>query len=64
MAHPNSATSEWFFNLADNSANLDLQNEGFTVFGQIITEGDDGVETLATLRRYRNMSRLVCRRFE
>jgi len=39
----NSATSSWFFNLADNSANrtnavenLDQQNGGFTVFGQVI----------------------------
>ncbi len=33
---PNSATNQWFFNLGDNSANLDQQNGGFTVFGQII----------------------------
>ncbi len=33
---PNSASSEWFFNLGDNSANLDSQNGGFTVFGQVI----------------------------
>jgi cyclophilin family peptidyl-prolyl cis-trans isomerase len=39
---PNSATSEWFFNLADNSANLDLQNDGFTAFGQVIA-GDIAV---------------------
>jgi len=32
---PNSATSQWFLNLADNSANLDVQNGGFTVFGSI-----------------------------
>ncbi len=32
---PNSATSQWFFNLADNSSNLDNQNGGFTVFGKI-----------------------------
>jgi cyclophilin family peptidyl-prolyl cis-trans isomerase len=33
---PDTATSEWFFNLADNSANLDNQNGGFTVFGRVI----------------------------
>ncbi len=31
----NSATSEWFFNVADNRSNLDDQNGGFTVFGQV-----------------------------
>lgn len=37
---PNSATSQWFFNLADNSGNLDSQNGGFTVFGQVLSEED------------------------
>ena len=32
---PNSATDQFFFNLADNSANLDKQNGGFTVFGAV-----------------------------
>jgi uncharacterized protein (TIGR03437 family) len=32
---PNSATNQWFFNLGDNTANLNNQNGGFTVFGQI-----------------------------
>jgi len=32
---PDSATSQWFINLADNSTNLDNQNGGFTVFGQV-----------------------------
>ncbi len=33
--NPNSATNQWFFNLGDNSANLNNQNGGFTVFGRI-----------------------------
>ena len=38
---PNSASSSWFFNLRNNASstnideNLDMQNGGFTVFGQI-----------------------------
>lgn len=39
---PNSATSQWFVNLADNSrnpANLDQQNGGFTVFGRVLYNG-------------------------
>jgi len=41
---PNSATSQWFWSLADNSANLDNQNGGFTVFGRLL-----GASDLATL---------------
>lgn len=33
---PNSATSQFFFNLVDNSANLDFQNGGFTVFARVV----------------------------
>jgi cyclophilin family peptidyl-prolyl cis-trans isomerase len=35
---PNSATSQFFFNLADNSASLDnpTNSGGFTVFGQVV----------------------------
>jgi cyclophilin family peptidyl-prolyl cis-trans isomerase len=32
---PNSATSQWFINLSDNSTNLDNQNGGFTVFARV-----------------------------
>ena len=34
--NPDSATSQWFFNLADNSTNLNTQNGGFTVFGRLL----------------------------
>ncbi|WP_370979776.1 peptidylprolyl isomerase [Agaribacterium sp. ZY112] len=44
---PDSATSGWFINLADNSSNLDRQNGGFTAFGEVV-EGDyEVVEALA-----------------
>jgi peptidyl-prolyl cis-trans isomerase A (cyclophilin A) len=36
---PDSATSQWFVNLADNSENLDNQNGGFTVFGRVLGDG-------------------------
>ncbi len=37
---PNSATDQFFFNLANNSSNLDNQNGGFTVFGKLSTIKD------------------------
>jgi peptidyl-prolyl cis-trans isomerase A (cyclophilin A) len=43
---PDSATSQFFFNLADNSANLDNQNGGFTVFATV-AEGQDVVDAMA-----------------
>lgn len=46
---PDSATSEWFINLADNSGNLDNQNGGFTVFGQVTGNGMDVIDTIAAL---------------
>lgn len=47
---PNSATSEWFFNVSDNSANLDNQNGGFTAFGQVTAEGMAIVDQINNLR--------------
>ena len=46
---PDSATNQWFVNLADNSANLDSQNGGFTVFGRVIDNGMDVVDAIAAL---------------
>lgn len=45
---PNSATSGFFFNLADNSSNLDNQNGGFTVFANV-TVGLDVVDAMAAV---------------
>lgn len=46
---PNSATSQWFINLADNSTNLDNQNGGFTVFGQVTQSGMAVMDIIASL---------------
>lgn len=40
--NPNSATSQFFFNLANNTS-LDTMNGGFTVFGRIAGERDQSV---------------------
>ncbi len=47
-----SATSQFFFNLADNSQNLDNQNGGFTVFGRVLGDGMDTVDAIAALPIY------------
>ncbi len=36
---PDSATSQWFINLSDNSEYLDNQNGGFTVFARVVGNG-------------------------
>ena len=49
---PNSATSEWFINLADNGGspnNLDSANGGYTVFGRVLDSGMDIVDAIANL---------------
>lgn len=48
----NSATSQFFINLADNSANLDVQNGGFTVLGQVIGDGMAVVDAIAGITRF------------
>jgi cyclophilin family peptidyl-prolyl cis-trans isomerase len=51
---PNSATSEFFFNLNDNSANLDNQNGGFTVFGYVVDGGMPVIDALSDSVQYSN----------
>ncbi len=47
--NPNSATSQWFINLADNSSTLDSQNGGYTVFGEISAGSMSVVDAIAGL---------------
>jgi cyclophilin family peptidyl-prolyl cis-trans isomerase len=46
----NSATSQFFINLADNTQ-LDTVDEGFTVFGEVVLEDMPVVEAIGTLPR-------------
>lgn len=45
---PDSATSQWFVNLEDNTA-LDSMDGGFTVFARVLGDGMDVVDAIATL---------------
>ena len=49
---PDSGTSEWFINLADNSSSLDGSSDGgpFTVFGKVIYNGMSVVNAIAALQ--------------
>ena len=44
---PNSATSEFFISLANNAANLNNQNEGFTVFARVAGNGMTVADAIA-----------------
>jgi cyclophilin family peptidyl-prolyl cis-trans isomerase len=48
-AGPNTATSQWFFNVTDNTVNLDNQNGGFTVFGEVVGNGMDVIDAISAL---------------
>jgi len=49
---PDSATSQFFFSLADNSTILDAQNGGFTVFGEVVGNGMSVVNQMEALQRF------------
>jgi peptidyl-prolyl cis-trans isomerase A (cyclophilin A) len=49
---PNSATNQWFFNLDDNSAILDDNNGGYSVFGEVTGDGMDVIDAIAALPRF------------
>ena len=48
---PDSASSQWFVNLEDNSP-LDSQNEGFTVFGKVLGQGMENIDQLSSANIY------------
>jgi cyclophilin family peptidyl-prolyl cis-trans isomerase len=47
---PDSATNQFFFNLGDNSQNLDMQSGGFTVFAQVTSA--QGLAVMDALASY------------
>jgi len=49
---PDSATSGWFINLGDNSANLDNQNGGFTVFARVTPSTESIAATFGNPNRF------------
>ena len=56
---PDSASDQWFFNVTDNSAKFGSDNNGgYTVFGRVIENGLQRVDTIAGLKTY-DLSSLV-----
>ncbi len=53
-SNPNSATDQFFFNLGDNSANLDNQNGGFTVFARV--KNNEGLAVMDALSNFQNFN--------
>jgi cyclophilin family peptidyl-prolyl cis-trans isomerase len=50
--NPDSATSEWFFNMQDNSVTLDTTDGGFAVFAQV--QGGDVLPFICVTRHLSN----------
>jgi cyclophilin family peptidyl-prolyl cis-trans isomerase len=48
---PNSATSQWFVNLSDNTF-LDTDNGGYAVFGEVLGDGMTVVDVMGTALTY------------
>ncbi len=47
-----SATSQWFINVTDNSASLDVLEGGYTVFGKVLSNGMTVVDQIFGQTRY------------
>lgn len=49
VGNPDSATTDFFFNLGNNAENLDNQNGGFTAFGRLSNAAMSVVDSIAAL---------------
>jgi len=54
---PNTATSQWFFNVSDNTA-LDTAGGGYAVFGRVLGTGMTVVDALAAVQAYNKVTDL------
>lgn len=60
--NPDSATSQWFVNLSNNT-DLDTNNGGFTVFARVLGSGMSNVDRIAALPVYNKTNAIVLRDF-